>query len=128
MAYEPNDHNSMSHGPLNPHSRPANGMASQGQHRNGYNSQKENGMPVPGASGYYRNVPENSPMIPGPPPFDMARSPPGGTNKSRFEVLPHVEHYLLTMAQTPNMFLANSSGKAPARPVPPAHFLTLWIL
>ena len=80
MAYDPTDYTQMSHIP-NSQSRPANGMALQ-THRNGYHSQKENGMPVPGAETYYRNGQENNPMMSGPPMFDLARSPPGGPNKS----------------------------------------------
>ena len=82
MAYEPSDYDPMSHISPNPQSRPFNGMAPQSQQRNGYNSQKETGVPVPGAGSYYRNGPENNPMMPGPPLFDLARSPPGGANKS----------------------------------------------
>ena len=80
MAYEPNDYDSMNHLPSNPPSRSANGMASQP--RNGFNNQKDNGVPVPGAGPYYRNGSENNPMMQGPPLFDIARSPPSGPNKS----------------------------------------------
>ena len=85
MAYDPADDSSMSHIHPNPQTRPANGMAYHTQQRNGYSNQKENGVPVPGTGGYYRNGPDTNPMLPGPPLFDLARSPPGtGTNKSRF--------------------------------------------
>lgn len=59
-----------------PH-RPGNGLHNQNEPREGY-SQKENGVPVPGAGGF-RNG-----MMPGAPMFDLARSPPGAPNKSAY--------------------------------------------
>ena len=58
-----------------PSTRPAPGMPPQTQ-SNGYARQKDNGMAVPGMS--YRN----GGGAPPPQMFDVARSPPGGPNKS----------------------------------------------
>jgi hypothetical protein len=57
--------------------RPGNGLHNPHEIRDGYN-QKENGVPVPGMGGF-RNG-----MMGGAPNFEMARSPPGGSNKSAF--------------------------------------------
>jgi hypothetical protein len=74
---------SMSHLTSSVQGRPLNGMAPPSHHRNGHHNQKENGVPVPGAGGFYRNGPDaNNPLGTGQPSYDLARSPPGGPNKS----------------------------------------------
>lgn len=57
--------------------RSGNGLHGSHEQRDSY-GQKENGVPVPGVGGF-RNG-----MMAGPPTFDLARSPPGGSNKSTF--------------------------------------------
>ncbi len=84
-------------------------------------------MPVPGAGGYYRTGPEQNPMTPGPPLFDMARSPPSGPNKSTPSTI-HRDGEHADFVQTPSTFPASSSGKALVKRAMLVPSLTILIL